>query len=69
MGASPPKQVVERKTGTVPDCGRVGAAGDCPEFSADRKVFLSPGYKEKQLRPETEILPRVMVARELVLTE
>jgi hypothetical protein len=22
-----------RKTGTVPDCGRVRAAGDCPEFS------------------------------------
>ena len=28
--------LVERKTGTVPDRGRVPTAGDCPEFSADR---------------------------------
>jgi len=26
-----------RKTGTVPDCGRVRAAGDCPEFSSPPK--------------------------------
>ena len=50
VGVSPPKPVVARKTGTVPDSGRVLAAGDCPEFSADRKVFLSPDYKEEQLR-------------------
>jgi len=41
MGASPPALVVDlvaRKTGTVPDRGRVHTAGDCPEFAADRAV-------------------------------
>ena len=64
MGTPAPKPVVElaeRKTGTVPERGRVLAAGDCPEFSgvapdgipsSHRKVFLSPDYKEEQPRDE-----------------
>jgi hypothetical protein len=52
MGTSAPHPVVARKTGTVPDCGRVLAAGGCPQFSAARKVFQSPDYKEEQLRAE-----------------
>jgi|GEM_PF-1317588 len=59
VGMSPPKPVVERKTGTVPDRGRVLAAGDCPEFSADLKVYLSPDYKEEQLRQVTRPSPSI----------
>ena len=67
MGTSPPQPVVARKTGTVPDCGRVRAAGDCPQFSADRKVFLSPDRKKGRLPKtktphEQESLKRTMQA-------
>jgi hypothetical protein len=67
MGTSPPQPVVARKTGTVPDCGRVRAAGDCPEFSAARKVFLSPDRKEGRLPKaktphEQESLKRTIAA-------
>ena len=61
-----------RKTGTVPDCGRVRAAGDCPEFSefsviadtAHRSWSIVPGTEDrkpgtKNREPETNIVIRL----------
>ena len=36
-----------RKTGTVPDCGRVRAAGDCPEFSRPSRPTNSQSSASK----------------------
>jgi hypothetical protein len=55
MGTSAPKPVVARKTGTVPDRGRVRAAGDCPEFSVGREV-LSPVFAEQERAEEPDLL-------------
>ena len=46
MGASPPKQVVDLVAMTV------GPVLWLYHFDRDRKVFLSPDYKEESLRKE-----------------